>query len=172
MNSSIALGCSHTYGTGVEPYQAWPALLGIENLGQPGCSTDYCVRILGDYLKSNTVDAVYILYPSKFRFEYIENNQIYQSLPTDKNRIKFMESHNEEWCEKNYLIQTSKILGLCEKYNCILIDLELEDLSRIIDHNDRWPLGTDNFHFGPQWHKWVADLFKIRKSFTEYAKTR
>jgi hypothetical protein len=172
MNSSIALGCSHTYGVGVEPDQTWPSLLGLTNLGKPGCSTDYCARILDEYLKNNIVDDVYILYPNKNRFEYIENNQIYQSLPTDKNRINFMESHNDDWCEKNYLIQTSKIIGLCKKYNCLLIDLEFADLTYIIDHNDKWPMGTDNSHFGPQWHKWIADLFTVRKSFKEYAKTR
>jgi len=172
MSSSIALGCSHTYGIGVEPHQAWPSLLGLTNLGKSGVSTDYCARFLDGYLKNNIVDAVYILYPNKNRFEYIEKGKILQSLPTDRNRIMFMETHDETWCEKNYLIQTSKIIGLCEKYNCLLIDLDLEDLTYIIDHNDRWPLGTDNLHFGPQWHKWVADLFTLRKSFKEYAKTK
>jgi len=172
MNSSIALGCSHTYGVGVEPDQAWPSLLGLTNLGKPGCSTDYCARTLEGYLRTHTVDTVYILYPNKDRFEYIEKGKILQSLSTDRNRIMFMETHDEAWCEQNYFNQRYNISELCRLHGALLVDLELTDITVIIDNADRWPKGTDGAHYNPQWHRWVADLFLVRQSFLQYAKTR
>ena len=172
MSDNIALGCSHTFGIGVEPNEAWPSLLSLTNLGMPGCSTDYCARTLEDYLKKHTVDTVYILYPNKNRFEYIEKGEVFQSLPTDRNRIMFMETHDEVWCQENYFNQQVKIEQLCNAHNALLVDLELDNLTAILDFPDKWPIGTDGAHFGPQWHLWVSDLFKVRKSFLEYAKAR
>jgi hypothetical protein len=172
MSSSIALGCSHTFGIGVKPEEAWPSLLSLTNLGMPGCSTDYCARLLSEYLPRHSVKEVYIFYPNKYRFEYYKGDKILQSLPSDKNRIQFMDTHDEEWCKKNYDIQTSKIFGLCKKYDALLIDLALEDITGIIDHSDLWPKGTDGDHNGPLWHRWLADLFLVRRSFVQYAKTR
>ena len=172
MNSSIALGCSHTYGVGVEPSQEWPNLLGATNLGKSGCSTDYCARTLEDYLKINTVETVYILYPNKDRFEYIKEGKVFQSCPTDPNRILFMETHDDIWCEQNYFNQRLTISELCCSHGALLVDLELTDLTVIIDNADRWPIGTDGAHFGPLWHRWVADLFLVKQSFKQYEQTR
>ena len=168
MSSSIALGCSHTYGTGVELHQAWPSLLGLVNLGKPGVSTDYCVRILKEYLSTHSVKEVYIFYPNRYRFEYKSGNEILQSLPTDSNRIDFMETHNESWCEENYFNQKYNIAEICKQHGALLIDLELDDITSIVDHHDKWPKGTDGAHNGPQWHRWLADLFLVRRSFLQY----
>jgi hypothetical protein len=167
MNSSIALGCSHTYGTGVEPHQAWPALLGIENLGKPGCSTDYCTRLLRDTVKVHNIDTVYILYPDWSRFEYTQDGCVFQSLPTDKNRINFMETHDDDWCKNNFNKQCNNMRLMCDLYDILFVDLSLYDLETIIDHSDTWPKGTDGSHNGPQWHRWVADLFTVRKNYLE-----
>ena len=95
--SNIALGCSHTYGVGVEKDEAWPSLLGLVNYGVPGCSTDLIVRTLPKILEKEQPDIVYILWPDWTRFEYRKDGEWNQSHPTDSNRIDFMESHPEEW---------------------------------------------------------------------------
>tara|TARA_R110000868_G_scaffold406097_1_gene686223 strand:+ start:227 stop:748 length:522 start_codon:yes stop_codon:yes gene_type:complete len=173
MSYSIALGCSHTSGTGVESHEAWPSLLNVDkNLGKNGASTDYCARILRDYLRHTHVDIVYIFYPNRFRFEHVVDGNIEQSVPSDPGRINLMETYDDAWCEANYNKQTATIYGLCIQHNCLLVDLTLENITTIIDHNDRWPIGSDNLHNGPQWHVWLADLFRVRKCYKEYEKTR
>ena len=39
-NSKMALGCSQTYGWGMDNSYAWPALLGYDNYGVPGLGVD------------------------------------------------------------------------------------------------------------------------------------
>ena len=172
MNYKIALGCSHTYGIGVDPEQAWPSLLGLHNLGEPGVSTDYCARLLGEYLPEHSVQEVYIFYPNRYRFEYKQGNNISQSTPGDPNRILFMETHDEAWCEENYFNQKYNIEKLCQAYDALLVDLEMEDITSIIDYHDMWPKAPDGGHNGPLWHRWLADLFLVRRNFLQYAKTR
>jgi len=156
--NKVAFGCSHTYGIGVEPYQAWPALLGAENFGQPGCSSDYVVRKLKEVLQTQLPDVVYILWPDWTRFEYNINETYYQSLPTDKDRIQWMETATEEWLKENFEKQRNYANDLCK--NTKLIDMTLYDLIPYIDHADKWPLSKLGHHYNEEWHQWVADIFK------------
>ena len=64
---SIAVGCSHTVGVGVEPHEAWPNLLGAVNLGVGGCSADYIARNMPKYL---TLVVYFVLSISSLTFLY------------------------------------------------------------------------------------------------------
>jgi len=171
MTSNIAFGCSHTFGIGVEPHESWPALLELMNFGKPGVSVDFIARTCEARIIEHSPECVYILWPDWTRFEYERDGRMHQSLPTDKNRREFMDKDND-WLRKNWLIGVCKIEDICKQHSAQLICLKLDDLETIIDHQDRWPPASDGSHFGPQWHRWVADLFNVRKSFISYAQHR
>ena len=52
-------GCSFTYGTGVEPHESWPKLLGINNFGLPGSSNDKICRLAIEYIRIAKPDAIF-----------------------------------------------------------------------------------------------------------------
>ena len=156
--NKLAFGCSHTYGIGVEPTEAWPSLLDAINLGVPGCSIDLIARILPSMLDKYTPHIVYILWPDWTRFEYIEHGIYKQSLPMDSNRIYFMEKATDEWLQNNYLEQVEKIRKSCCEIE--LIDITLYDLIPFIDHADKWPISKLGHHYNHEWHQWVANIFR------------
>ena len=159
----IAFGCSHTAGVGVLKVEAWPALLGAANYGKGGCSADYIARIFPDVINQTSPDIVYILWPDYSRFEYEDGDKFVQSLPTDSNRIYFMETATEEWLRDNFSKQVNYIIQLCETKNIKLVHMELYDLIPHIDHADKWPISKLGHHYAPVWHTWVADIFRKKE---------
>lgn len=160
----LAFGCSHTYGIGVERNETWPYLLNAFNLGQPGVSSDYIARILPGNAKRYLPHTIYILWPDYTRFEYKEKGKICQSLVTDSNRIKFMDTATDEWLLNNYNVQVQFVKTYCIENKVKLVDLTLLDLTRFIDCADKWPLSKLGHHYGPVWHKWVADIFQKKEN--------
>lgn len=156
----IAVGCSHTFGTGVEPNEAWPALLGLKNYGVEGCSTDYIARVFPYVAAKEQPEVVYALWPDWTRFEYIEDSNYKQSLVTDTNRIEFMESWPEYRLRENFNSCVEKITRICKERSITLISMTLDDLIPYIDHADCWPLSKLGHHYSPLWHQWVADIFR------------
>lgn len=157
---NLALGCSHTWGVGVDADQAWPARLGALNLGVGGVSSDFVVRMARTWLDMCQPQTVYCLWPDWSRFEYWHDNEWYQSLPTDSHRINFMLTHDEAWCKANFVTNTQALRHMCDARHVRLIDLTLYDLIPYIDHADRWPVSRLGHHYAPEWHAWVADIFQ------------
>lgn len=162
-SNSVAFGCSHTWGTGVEADETWAYCLKAMNFGVGACSADFVVRIAPDILNKYQPTTVYVLWPDWARFEYIKDNIYTQSLPTDKDRIYFMETHTEEWLKKNFQQQVGLMNQYCNDRNIKLIDMSLYDLIPYIDHADQWPLSKLGHHYAPSWHKQVADIFHNAK---------
>lgn len=160
---NLAFGCSHTFGIGVEQKQAWPALLNLKNYGAPGVSADYIVRIIGDAIKENNPNKIYILWPDWTRFEYKVNDTYHQSRPTDKNRILFMEEWTDEKLFAHFNNNVTIIKNICDNEQIKLVHMTLDDLVPIIDHADKWPLSTLGHHYSPVWHRWVADIFLAKE---------
>jgi len=158
-SDSMALGCSHTWGVGVECHEAWPHLLNAMNFGLGGASADCVVRMGKKLLSEHKISTVYVLWPDWTRFEYEKDGKLYQSLPTDPDRIYRMDTHDETWLKKNFETQTIIFLDFCKDNNVKLIDMTLYDLVPIIDHADKWPLSKLGHHYSPEWHQWVADIF-------------
>ncbi len=163
-STSLALGCSHTWGVGVEANETWAYKLGANNFGVSGCSADLIARIFPDIVQVQKPTTVYILWPDWTRFEYVQDGQYYQSLPTDANRIKFMETHTNKWLIDNFIKRTKVVRDFCKNNNIELFDMTLYDLIPYIDHADTWPLSKIGHHFSPLWHSWVADIFKNAKN--------
>ena len=158
-SDSLAFGCSHTWGVGVEYHEAWPYLLGAKNFGLGSASSDQVVRIARDLIPQHCPTIVYCLWPDWSRFEYQKNGVFYQSLPTDNDRIYFMDTHNDDWCRNNFANNLIQLKEICEQTHCRLIDMTLYDLIPYIDHADRWPLSKLGHHYSPTWYQWVAGIF-------------
>jgi len=160
-NSKLAFGCSHTFGVGVDGDEAWAFLLNASNYGVGGCSTDYISRIFPEVIALSNPTIVYILWPDWSRFEYLnEKSEYAQSLATDKNRIQFMEFATDDWLTLNFKTQCANIQSICDINDIKLIALSLYDLIPHIDHADKWPLSKLGHHYSPEWHKWVAEIFR------------
>jgi len=158
-SDAVAFGCSHTWGVGVEADETWSHLLGARNCGIGSSSGDFVVRIAKEIIPERRPKIVYCLWPDWSRFEYLKDGEYFQSLPTDKNRIYFMEKHDDDWCRKNFSKNLVELAELCQSHNARLIDMTLYDLIPYIDHADRWPLSELGHHYSPLWHQWVADIF-------------
>lgn len=166
----LTLGCSHTEGISIAKQDSWPEQLKsiievpqLFNLGQNSASIDYIHRIIPHCLDYFCPDYIFILCPSYLRFEYTDpNGVIRQSLPTNPNRIMFMETHNEEWCQTNYEKKLNEIKTLCKNKNIPIFYLTTDDLHSVIDHGDRWILASDKVHFDKNWHRIVAEIFRYK----------
>ena len=71
-----------------------------------------------------------------------------------------MDTHNDAWCRTNFAKNLIDLANICEQNQCRLIDMTLYDLIPYIDHADRWPVSKLGHHYAPQWHNWVADIFR------------
>ena len=170
-STSVAFGCSQTWGVGVEPNETWAYHVGSKNFGVSGCSADYILRIAPDIINTHNPSVIYILWPDWTRFEYIEDGIYHQSLPTDANRINLMATHTEEWLLDNFAKRTKEMRETCNKHNIKLVDITLYDLIPHMDHADKWPLSKLGHHYAPSWHTQVAEIFKnaLDNSITSFA---
>jgi hypothetical protein len=155
-----AFGCSHTWGVGVEANETWPYLLSAKNYGIAGASADHTVRTACQTIATEQPLTIFVLWPDWARFEYSRDGIYHQSLPTDSDRIFFMETHTEQWCRQNFANNVKIMHDLCSKNNIKLIDITLYDLIPFLDHADQWPMSKLGHHYAPAWHKQVADLLQ------------
>jgi hypothetical protein len=149
---------------GVDAEEAWPYLLNAMNFGMPGCSTDFIARTALSIVQQHRPDTVYILWPDWSRFEYIRDGYYRQCLLGNRDRIEFMATHTEEWCKNNFQKQVRIINNICKDHNVQLISLSLDDLTKYIDHADRWPLSKLGHHYSPVWHQQIANIFLQNKN--------
>ena len=160
---AMALGCSHTWGVGVEANETWSYLLGAMNFGVPRASSDQVVRIARRLIPEYHPSIVYCLWPDWSRFEYEKDGSYVQSLPSDPDRLYFMSTHDDAWCRKIFAERRHDLQTICDQSDCCLIDMTLYDLIPYIDHADRWPVSKLGHHYAPQWHQWVAKIFADAK---------
>jgi hypothetical protein len=156
--NKLAFGCSHTYGVGVDAEQTWSYHLGAMNFGVPGCSSDLIARIMPKLLEQYNPSVVFVLWPSWTRFEY-ENSGIYhQSLPTDRNRIQFMETATDEWLRENFNKQVDTVEKMCSDRQ--LFQLTFFNLAPpLMEYACTYPKAKDNFHYGEDFHRKVSEIF-------------
>ena len=71
--TTVAFGCSHTWGVGVEEQESWSYRLQARNFGQNACSVDFIVRNALGILEQLNTNTVYVLWPDWARFEVVKN---------------------------------------------------------------------------------------------------
>ena len=161
----LTFGCSHTWGTANEQKDTWPEKLAVRldmqliNLGQPSASADYVHRIFPFAIKKFTPEIVFIYWPHWTRFEYMQDGKIYQSCPSDSDRIYHMETATDEWLRKNFAEKVEQIVQWCKDQSIRLVHLSDSNLIPYMDHADRWPLAVDKSHFAPEWNQRLADIY-------------
>lgn len=78
---AIALGCSHTQGTGLKEQDTWPVKLTerlglhVWNLGVSGAAYDTVFRLAQFYIPLLNPRFVFVLEPPRTRFEYKSDNK-------------------------------------------------------------------------------------------------
>lgn len=164
-NKDFAFGDSHTWGWGVEENEAWPALLDLINLGIRGSSANQVVRLAKELIPIYKPSRAFVLWPDWGRFEIKIGSNYRQVLPTDKDRINFMETHTDEWCLKNFHNMTREMESLCNDHGTMLRQMTLYDLIPYIDHADRWPRNHTGTHHSSEWHQWVANIINNNEEF-------
>ena len=183
----VVLGCSHTYGVGIEYKQHWVHFLSKHNterlrywnLGQPGASADKIVRILYGTEQLLFPEIVIVCWPLWHRRERLDrypenltsNNEFLktESEHTDRNNFLKNVFHVEKFAERNS----------CKAFHCFADESyqeHIEGLNVLKDYTLRncWPywdkfeqreqfkepsLAADGEHFGIEHHERFAKLF-------------
>lgn len=159
-SNEAAFGCSHTWGVGVEADETWAYLLGAKNYGVGSSSADTVVRVAQTVYDEVNFSVAYVLWPDWTRFDINENGHWRTVLPTNRDRIKYVETHPEEWLKDNFRYQVNVMRDFCKRNDIKLVDMSLYDLIPYIDHADKWPLSKLGHHYAPSWHQQVADIFR------------
>ncbi len=184
----VILGCSHTWGVGLEPDETWAHLVSQQNksrlryfnLGQPGASPETVVRILYSCEKPINPKIIIVMWPEASRRERLVHYPMnlhhtseylkHETDETDKNNFLKCVFFLEKYAEKNQ----------CKTFHCFsdnYIEFKNEKGGpNVMEHTLRecWPYwdkfrmrertpnpsrARDGIHFGIPNHKRFAELF-------------
>lgn len=185
----VILGCSHTWGVGLEEHETWAHhvsqhnkdRLRYWNLGQPGASPESCVRMLYSSQKVLNPKIIIVCWPEISRRERLEKNSSnmmgtdprlkYENANTDINNflksVFFLEKYAEVNQCKTYHCFASDVVDLL-KYNPELRVLEDYTVKNCWPHWDKFTArelhdkpskARDGIHYGVENHKRFAYLF-------------
>tara|TARA_A100001011_G_scaffold2490_1_gene2928 strand:+ start:9501 stop:10172 length:672 start_codon:yes stop_codon:yes gene_type:complete len=183
----LVLGCSHTWGVGLEPNETWvhhvsqhnADKLRYWNLGQPGASADKIVRILYGTEKLFDPKVIIVCWPIWTRRERLDFD------PKDlTNADVLLANENDDTDKNNFLkniffVEKFAEKNKCKTFHCFAEDsyhelipglqvLETYTLSNCWPywnmHTQRVPhkqpsLARDGLHYGIEHHKRFAELF-------------
>jgi len=186
----VVLGCSHTYGVGLEDNEHWVHFLSQHNtqrlrywnLGQPAASGDKIVRILHGTEQLLFPDIVIVCWPLWSRRERLEQSPI--SLHSDNDLLK---TETEETDKQNFLknvfhVEKFAQNNRCKTFHCFADDsyqhhLDVPNVLQDYTISNCWPywdkfeqrkhfdepsLAKDGKHYGVEHHKRFAELFLER----------
>jgi hypothetical protein len=185
----LSLGCSHTFGTGLDPGHIYvdeiSRQLGLvnDNLSQPGGNASECLnRLVMALSKNSGYDFVIIQWPNMLRRTfYNQDSKIFENINSASaiffNLLKASEKNFiEPWIDSILIADL-----LCKKaeiplYHIHLETLDNEIIDRLLDHvvtihDDRklpdqtWLFDNqakDGLHHSPACHKqWASRLIRI-----------
>lgn len=155
--AGIALGCSHTMGTGVPVEHAWPSqlqsMLGqkVWNLGIGGAALDTCYRLLEYWIENLNVEFVVCAVPGIARYEVFDNNwsNILSSMPLEINNLDWLVGYQKNYLtyDQNSELNRRKNLQamqhICNKYNIPFYYDLMEDFADAKMARDLMHCGTD-----------------------------
>ena len=183
----VILGCSHTWGVGLEPHEVWAHhvsqhntdRLRYWNLGQPGASADQIVRILYGTEHLIFPEIVIVCWPLWSRRERLEKHAI--SLHSDNELLKIETGETDK---QNFLKNVFHVEKFAEKNRCKTLHCfadqtyqeHIKGLNVLEDYTIRncWPywdkfeqrvpynkpsIAKDGWHFGIEHHQQFAKLF-------------
>ena len=162
-DSVMALGCSCTYGFGLDEHEAWPALLEdrigmpVYNFGVNGGSADSVFRVLATHLPIIQSKIICVQAPSDYRRELICNDidEPHRIGAWEKDRLDLL--GDKEIAinkKKNYYA----IIELCRRYDVELRFFRSNDSEENPRHLET-PTARDGMHPGVRWHEALAEFF-------------
>lgn len=163
-DSIIAVGCSCTYGTGVEAHEAWPAqlesLIGLPvyNFGVPGGSLDSCFRVLNTFLPIIKSKTIVMNKPSINRREIINSHtdEFYVQIGHwSENYTEYLDEYEIKLNESR---QTYAMMGIAAAYESRILTVDTRDTG----YPEAKDTGTDEKHPGPRWHSEMASFIRNR----------
>lgn len=160
----VCIGCSFTFGVGLEYEQTWPYKLSkklnkkLLNLGWPGASQQYVGWQIKNILDNFTNKNIFVLIPPLGREMHL-NDKSFTNYNHDEFKILFNQDNDGlRLAELNdFILKT-----ICNHYNIPFLysyDYGLPD-------DEEWlPKAKDNMHFGEKWHEFISNKFyeKIKK---------
>ena len=183
----VVLGCSHTYGEGLDDNEHWVHHLSQHNtdrlrywnLGQPGASADKIVRILHGCEKLIDPRIVIVCWPSWSRRERL--GKYAESLTSDAEQLAIEDADTDK---NNFLKNIFFVEKYAEKNNCNVFHCFAQDSyhehipgPRVLETytiENCWPywdkftarelhpepsLAKDGKHYGVEHHKRFAQVF-------------
>lgn len=165
---TMFLGCSHTYGIGLEPEHVWTHHVAqymdteCYNGAFPGHGIDSCYRMLVYALENGyTIKNIFMLAPSPQRVEYYDEKEkkwMVIAWWSGHHKTLTKAVTHDYFTQVNYDKTYDAIRYLCLKNNITLVDLQAEDpeIDPIIceDRSAR-----DLMHAGLETHKFIAEKF-------------
>ena len=181
------LGCSHTWGVGLEDDEHWVHFLSQHrrqrlrywNLGQPGASADKVVRILYGCQKIIDPRIVIVCWPLWHRRERLGSYA--QSLTSDDSRLKIEDGDTDKnnFLKNVFLVEKYAEQHQCRTFHCFAQDNYAEHIRglNVLEEytiKNCWPywdkfeqreqvntpsLAADGKHYGVEHHKRFAELF-------------
>lgn len=190
--NAVILGCSHTWGVGLEPHETWAHRISQHNtdrvrywnLGQPGASPEAVVRVLYSCEKVLHPDIIIVMWPESSRRERLETHT--KNILGTHETLRY---ENDKTDRNNFLKNVFLLEKFAEKNNCRTmhcfsdhyIDFRSKDNSPLVleDYTLRncWPhwdkftarevyrepsRAKDGIHFGVEHHERFAKLFLER----------
>ena len=187
--NAVVIGCSHTFGEGLEDYQHWVHFLSQHNtktirwwnLGQPGASADKVVRILQGSEKVLFPKIIIVCWPFWSRREKLHSYA--QSLMSYDEELK---NENELTDKQNFLKNVFFVEKFAEHNNASVFhcfaqevyDLDAKNVFSDTSIKHCWPpydnhnlpeaqktiitepsLAKDGVHYGVEHHERFAKLF-------------
>lgn len=169
-NSILTLGCSFTFGTGLDTCDIWPTILGdlmnksVYNAGIPGSSNDAAFRVANYIIPKYKPLAVVLLSPFNVRYEFYKAGEPFDytaaSYPiwvdNGNHQVDMAtDIHNELNTKKNI----KAIQCLCADFDIPFVWESIEEARAGAHKND---LARDLKHFGKETHKIIANEFSKR----------
>ena len=183
----VVLGCSHTYGVGLEDNEHWVHFLSQHNtdrlrywnLGQPGASADQIVRILYGTEQLLFPEIVIVCWPLWSRRERLEKHAV--SLHSDNELLKIEtgETDKQNFLKNVFHVEKFAEKNRCKTFHCFADQTyqeHIKGLNVLEDYTIRncWPywdkfeqrvpynkpsIAKDGWHFGIEHHQQFAKLF-------------
>lgn len=182
----LVVGCSHTFGIGLDDTQCWPYHLKeflkqnyknpkVINMACPGGSNDWIARVIATSIDTIKPDLVIPVWTYPNRREAVWDSGLLWPLNTElpsgpeaeKHRLEFQShfmtinenSDHYNWMKNHWLVKFAcQNTTLIESHVTELYDLQ-NNLNKIIGYVD---VARDNKHFGPKVHFHFADkLYNI-----------
>jgi|TARA_R110000851_G_scaffold268872_1_gene421582 hypothetical protein len=189
--NAVILGCSHTWGVGLETHETWAHKISQHNtdrirywnLGQPGASPESVVRMLYSCEKVLHPNIIIVMWPEMSRRERLENhtNNLlgthetlrHENAKTDINNFLKSVFFLEKFAEKNNCLTMHCFSDNYTDFRTDKDSLLLEDytLRNCWPHWDKFTardlhpepsLAGDGVHYGAEHHERFAELFLRR----------